>query len=901
MATSRYNAVISLLLLMSMWSQLAIPFAFADEVAVDTPQETTAPASTESTSEPSAPEGASASAASGSESSESSTNTETHEESASSQSETTASGSSATDALETTAEQSESHDDLEVHATITGSLDTGGMSSSTADDFLSIIPISSSTVMESVNNIASTTENGFLGLDFTVPSVGSTTSTSTPQNTDNASSTQSGSNPPLSCAATENAVEGSDDSLDIPNPTIRSGSAIVLANILNLLNTTFINSPGGILFSNFTEEAPTIDLRDASLLTSCEESACDGQEGLEVNIVGDATIDNEILLDAMSGMNDVSHPVEGNATTNAIQTGDAIAGLNLVNIANTTFINSQYLIVTLNAFEGVNGDIVFPSLLNFFASAGGSSLASGSTITNAATVANDVAASADSGSNTTEGSDMSVISTGTADAHTNVFNQINSILPNSQISILFRISGTWNGTIFGMPSGVSQVRGPDGSVYIFGNPEEQASHESHAPLLNSTTTADINNRVQLGALSGQNAIENASTSIIATGDALASANIINIANQNVIGRNWILAIIDIFGDFTGNIAFGRPDLWIGDRVDAPGIVQNGSTLTYTITVINNGDSPANNVVVKEMPALQRLTILDMSLPQDPCVTDAIAWNLGTLQPGDAVEVTYTAQVKGTSQGDRITNTSTVSATETDNNLEDNTDSTTVTATVFSIGGGGSGCGSCLSSQSSGAGGGSEALSTSTLQVTRVTADVTLEGTSTVPQRIVIKNTTDRPIRDVVFHDYLRDPTTQLVHEERWNLDTVAPHEEITIQYSVVFEPGAMSGTYRLTTELEGKNYPSTLMANGAILVKATPQLLSVSLTDVPKIRVINRGAVQDGPILIKATSTLPGIPQTAAVAAADSGVTERYVYLILFLLLFAASYGALRILPPKIK
>ncbi len=889
MSSQTYKAVTSLILLASLWSQLVVfPFVYADEVPVDTPQSTTAP------EEPASP---SVTSESGGESSESATNTQTHEEQSSSSSEASESNTSSSHSVEATISESEEHDNTDVHATITGALDMGETGSSTGtlvDDFLSDIPLSSSTVMESISDIASTTVNGFLGLDFVSGSSSATTSGET-ENASSTSGTGSGSgNPPASCPASSGPSTSTSTTPQISNPTIRSGSATVLANVLNLLNTTFINSPGGILFSNFTDTAPTIDLRDASLLTSCDESICNGQEGLEVNIVGDATIDNDLILDASSGRNLVS---EGGAATSSIETGDAIAGLNLVNIANTTFINSQYLIVTLNAFSGVNGDIVFPSLLNFFASGGDSSLASGSTISNAATVHNDVAAAADSGSNTTDGSDMSVISTGTADAHTNVFNQINSILPDSQISILFRISGTWNGQIFGMPSNVSQVRGPDGSVYIFGNPEEQGHIDTPTPLLNSTTTAEINNNVLLDALSGQNAIENASTSVISTGNAIASANIVNIANQNVIGRNWILAIIDIFGDFTGNIAFGRPDLWVGDQVEAPGFVQNGSTLTYKITVINNGDSPANNVIVRESPALSHLDILGMSLPQDPCVTDGIAWNLGTLLPGNAVEITYTAKVKNTSPGDRITNSTTAAATETDNNTEDNTDGTTVTATVVVSGGGGGGGSCCTNAGSASSGGG--IISTSTLMVERLTANMTLEGTTTASQRIVVKNTSNSPINNVVFHDYLRDPTTHLVHEERWNLDTIAAHEEVTIQYSIVFEPGAMSGTYRLSTVLEGKNYPTTIAGNGTIVLKATPQLLAVSATEIPSVRVINRGAVQDGPILVKATSTLPKIPQTAAVAAADSGISMKFVYLILFLLLFAASYGALRVLNPE--
>src|SRR5207302_369486 len=139
-----------------------------------------------------------------------------------------------------------------------------------------------------------------------------------------------------------------------------------------------------------------------------------------------------------------------------------------------------------------------------------------------------------------------------------------SLIPDSRISILFRISGSWKGHMYGVPDNVSVIRGPDGSIFMFGASSTPSTAATNT-WLDSTSTAAIDNRVQVSALSGQNAIDNAGTALINTGNALASANIINIANQNIIGKNWILAIIDIFGNFNGDIAFGRPDLWVGDQ------------------------------------------------------------------------------------------------------------------------------------------------------------------------------------------------------------------------------------------------------------------------------------------------------------------------------------------------
>src|SRR5690606_5105190 len=82
-----------------------------------------------------------------------------------------------------------------------------------------------------------------------------------------------------------------------------------------------------------------------------------------IQLSNDAYIENNLLIEASSGGN----LIEGGGSA-LIDTGDAYAGLNLINVANTNVVDSSYLLVTLNAFQGVNGDIVFPSLSEFFRS-----------------------------------------------------------------------------------------------------------------------------------------------------------------------------------------------------------------------------------------------------------------------------------------------------------------------------------------------------------------------------------------------------------------------------------------------------------------------------------------------------------------------------------------------------
>src|SRR5690606_13875134 len=120
----------------------------------------------------------------------------------------------------------------------------------------------------------------------------------------------------------------------------------------------------------------------------------------------------------------------------------------------------------------------------------------------------------------------------------------------------------------------------EGGIYIFDN--QGGGGTGGNTNISATNTASITNNVDVVALTGENAISGSETALICTGTAYAGANIMNVANATVVGRNWMLAIINILGDFNGNIAFGRPDLWIGGQANVPNAIKNGNEIEYTL-------------------------------------------------------------------------------------------------------------------------------------------------------------------------------------------------------------------------------------------------------------------------------------------------------------------------------
>lgn len=112
------------------------------------------------------------------------------------------------------------------------------------------------------------------------------------------------------------------------------------------------------------------------------------------------------------------------------------------------------------------------------------------------------------------------------------------------------------------------------------------------------------------------------------------------------------------------------------KTDAPDPVSIGSNLTYTITVSNNGPDAASNVtVVDTLPA--SVSFVSSTPTQGSCSgTTTVTCNLGGIANGANATVTL---VVSPGTAGTLTNTATVSATETDPNATNNsaTASTTV--------------------------------------------------------------------------------------------------------------------------------------------------------------------------------------------------------------------------------
>ena len=663
--------------------------------------------------------------------------------------------------------------------------DTNDNNATTTDEHVEEPNASSTLPQEIGENASSTQEVAATSTDGTAPQVFG----DTPNGTNTASTTASTTVTSENEAEVENTVEveaetGENEAAG-EEAVVVTGDAFAYANVVNIVNTNIVNSDGFLLFFNQFFGVDSFDLRDVFTVfedtpifpTPCSLSSCeDGDVELTVENDNTATITNDVVVRSSTGGNGV----EGGSTS--ISTGDAYAAANVVNVANTNIVDTNYLMLAFNNFGDFGGDLVLPGRNFFedlFTTGEGTGLNQTFINDNTATVTNSVGVKADTGGNTaTSSEDGAYIGTGDSTAQANVIDQINTnVFGGDSFMLLFKIHGDWSGDVLGLPQGVSWAETPDGiKLYSDDGYSASQSTPSAAASVSNTNNALIKNNVQAFALTGENKADG-DNAAIETGNAYAGANVLNVANTNVMGRNWALLVFNIFGDWDGDIAFGRPDLWLGSSaMTSDPSVGPGARMVYTFTVANNGDTDATDVVLENDFAE---SLLAYSIPP--------SWHIGTIRAGEAVEVSYEAHVsqKIPSGQTPITTTAKVKSRETDDNMEDNTDVLTVMAERFyNIRSDGS------SSFRSGA-----KTPKSDLQIEKIANVATSTASSSVDYTITIKNTNNGSAYHAELIDELVSEDGTLINQQYWDLGEIFPEEEITVTYTTLFSSTTVPGTY----------------------------------------------------------------------------------------------------------
>ena len=384
-----------------------------------------------------------------------------------------------------------------------------------------------------------------------------------------------------------------------------------------------------------------------------------------------------------------------------------------------------------------------------------------------------------------------MVATGDATAAANVVDMANqTFIGSDNFYMLIRVHGDWTGDIFGLPEGISWTQ-TDAGIQLFSTPGQSTTPSTLSDeILNVTNNniASIINNIDVFALTGDNRATGGEGAFIGTGNAFASANIFNIVNTTVIGQNWALGIFNIFGNWNGNLVFGRPDLWIGAEAMhyGPSVGPSGD-IYYTFTVRNNGDSRAENVFLRLHNPFNRMSFTNPDRLFSDGTLDT-GWSLGTIEAGETKTFEVSGRLASTlplgeSPIDLI---ATVSSNQDDANEDDNTEQITVVA-----------------QNNEGSNGGVPIIMQpdSSLEITKEASVSEIQAGETIDYTITVRNLNGGPAYHSLLIDTITDEHGAVVNEEYWDLGRIAPDEEISVTYSVRFTEDTDPGMYRNHAQL----------------------------------------------------------------------------------------------------
>lgn len=473
---------------------------------------------------------------------------------------------------------------------------------------------------------------------------------------------------------------GNTASYNTGSGSVETGDANVVLSIVNFVNALLLgdvrllfDTVNGDFVGNYVIDPTSgeaysltgsrLDIGNSNTgAESINNSTINMGNSTDIEANNSGIVANAINLAANTGGNQSSY----NTGAGSVDTGDANISLNLLNLLNSTLLAEDGgLIGVLNIFGDFIGDLVIPdSLFNPGSSnptlditvenantGAGSENNATATIENsmdvdsdnACEISNDLEIAGNSGNN---GSSFNTgsgsVSTGDVDTNVEVANAANqTIIGEKIIYIIVNVLGKWTGS--NLLSGILANFASAGSVgdaqtIVIQNENTGAGSQNNATLAVENSTdidiqneAAIDNDVKIEANTGNNSASyNTGSGNVETGDVNILANIFNLANLSVISDNFVLFVINIFGDWNGDIT--DKDTGGTEDTDSGGGTTNNGSNDVVITPVVAGSNARLRVANVGAAA----TVTEIAVEENEN-GEVLSVNIGT--PGSSEEIT----------------------------------------------------------------------------------------------------------------------------------------------------------------------------------------------------------------------------------------------------------------------
>ncbi|MCL5667122.1 MAG: hypothetical protein M1383_05130 [Patescibacteria group bacterium] len=682
----------------------------------------------------------------------------------------------------------------------------------------------------------------------------------------------------------ENFIESGGD---LEDSAINTGDVNVYANVLNVINTNLYNSQITELVQNFDSlsadlylnnpQATPAELAQDLVTKICTDAECKSLSSFTLTNQNLAAVRNNVAMEGNSGGNSLT--AQNDVKDSSISTGNVNAVVNILNIVNTNLVDSRWTFASINIFGSWTGDLVLPPELYFagYMSVGApdnqaldleqvKKVVLSAQNSNDALVINDINTQADTGNNgldaleTEEGEGGDVhdieVQTGKAEAVSNVETQANANIVNTRWYLnLVNTLGNWEGGVYSLPDQV--VMSPTiGGLSFFSTSDnnneaayrafaqaiadltEEASTTASSTFetavsINNDNTAAIANDVDVIASTGANNIAGSDVkrSKIITGNAKALANIINFANTNLIGSDLQIGLVNIFGDWDGNIVFGFPDLAVTQQLLSPAYPkEKGRDVNFQLGYSNLSQSSMSGTVVEWQYDPEILEVAAGTLPAgfSQPKPGFINFDLGKLSPGISGQFTIPLKTAAILQaGDQVQTFARIWGLGPELDMDNNQSflESIATTTVFSQDQEGQGSsdnnndnnnnnsngnGGASGGSSGGGGGGGGSGYFPQADLFRIYKNNSLQGASakagdSISFHLIVDNDGTNDLFNVVVYDTLYGPGNSVLLSKQFSLGTILSRQEIAMDYDLNLPTSITGGTYTNSAYAEGLN------------------------------------------------------------------------------------------------
>ncbi len=257
-------------------------------------------------------------------------------------------------------------------------------------------------------------------------------------------------------------------------------------------------------------------------------------------------ITNDVNLSATSG----AATVDGNTSAGSATSGSANTVVNVMNLVNSMVAASQSFLGIINIYGNLNGNILLaPDFIpQLIASNAGTTNPTSITVDNNSLIKNNISLNATSGAATVDGNTSAGSATsGTATTNIVLLNLSgHQVVASNSLLVFVNVLGKWVGVIVDAPAGSTAA------VIGSGVSQNDVSTITTPVVVNNDTR--ITNNIQLSSQSGDaSVINNTSAGGATSGNATASANVLNMTQSYFGLSGWFGALfINVFGSWLGS-------------------------------------------------------------------------------------------------------------------------------------------------------------------------------------------------------------------------------------------------------------------------------------------------------------------------------------------------------------